>query len=186
MNRGAGTKPRHRRANDPSTNSASTRFARCRWTPCSRPNPAIRARRWPWRRWSTRCGSAFFALIRTIRLGRIAIASCCPTDTPRCCSIRCCISPASRRSTPSMVVPANSAVTLDDIKRFRQLDSKCPGHPEYHRDHGRRDDDRAPGSRLRDERRHGDRRALAGEAFQSARLRRCSTTTSMLFAATAT
>ena len=24
------------------------------------------------------------------------------------------------------------AVTLDDIKRFRQFDSKCPGHPEYH------------------------------------------------------
>lgn len=23
-------------------------------------------------------------------------------------------------------------VTLEDIKRFRQLDSKCPGHPEYH------------------------------------------------------
>src|SRR5262249_38990672 len=23
-------------------------------------------------------------------------------------------------------------VTIDDIKRFRQLDSKCPGHPEYH------------------------------------------------------
>jgi transketolase len=23
------------------------------------------------------------------------------------------------------------SVTLDDIKRFRQLDSKCPGHPEY-------------------------------------------------------
>jgi transketolase len=23
------------------------------------------------------------------------------------------------------------AVTLDDIKRFRQLESKCPGHPEY-------------------------------------------------------
>src|ERR1700756_4870211 len=22
-------------------------------------------------------------------------------------------------------------VTLDDLKRFRQLDSKCPGHPEY-------------------------------------------------------
>ena len=22
-------------------------------------------------------------------------------------------------------------VTIDDIKRFRQLDSKCPGHPEY-------------------------------------------------------
>src|SRR5690348_8923166 len=24
------------------------------------------------------------------------------------------------------------SVKLDDIKRFRQLDSKCPGHPEYH------------------------------------------------------
>ena len=24
------------------------------------------------------------------------------------------------------------AVSLDDIKNFRQLDSKCPGHPEYH------------------------------------------------------
>jgi transketolase len=24
------------------------------------------------------------------------------------------------------------AVTLDDIRRFRQLNSKCPGHPEYH------------------------------------------------------
>jgi len=24
------------------------------------------------------------------------------------------------------------AVSLDDLKRFRQLDSKCPGHPEYH------------------------------------------------------
>jgi transketolase len=25
----------------------------------------------------------------------------------------------------------NLSVTLEDIKRFRQLDSKCPGHPEY-------------------------------------------------------
>jgi transketolase len=24
------------------------------------------------------------------------------------------------------------SVTLDDIRHFRQLDSKCPGHPEYH------------------------------------------------------
>src|SRR5882762_3530153 len=24
------------------------------------------------------------------------------------------------------------AVSLDDIKRFREVDSKCPGHPEYH------------------------------------------------------
>jgi transketolase len=26
----------------------------------------------------------------------------------------------------------NPTVTLDDIRRFRQLDSKAPGHPEYH------------------------------------------------------
>jgi len=26
----------------------------------------------------------------------------------------------------------HAAVTLDDIRRFRQLDSKAPGHPEYH------------------------------------------------------
>lgn len=28
--------------------------------------------------------------------------------------------------------PGGLAVTIDDIKRFRQLNSKCPGHPEYH------------------------------------------------------
>jgi transketolase len=27
--------------------------------------------------------------------------------------------------------PGQAAVTLDDIKHFRQIDSKCPGHPEY-------------------------------------------------------
>jgi transketolase len=28
--------------------------------------------------------------------------------------------------------PGEPSVTLDDIKRFRQLGGKCPGHPEYH------------------------------------------------------
>lgn len=28
--------------------------------------------------------------------------------------------------------PGALAVTLEDIKHFRQLDSRCPGHPEYH------------------------------------------------------
>ena len=28
------------------------------------------------------------------------------------------------------------AVAIDDIKHFRQIDSKCPGHPEYHRTTG--------------------------------------------------
>jgi transketolase len=32
---------------------------------------------------------------------------------------------------PKYEVLGELSVTLDDIKRFRQLDSKCPGHPEY-------------------------------------------------------
>jgi transketolase len=32
---------------------------------------------------------------------------------------------------PKYEALGEAAVTLDDIKRFRQLDSKCPGHPEY-------------------------------------------------------
>ena len=32
---------------------------------------------------------------------------------------------------PKYEVLGTPAVSLDDIRRFRQLDSKCPGHPEY-------------------------------------------------------
>jgi transketolase len=32
---------------------------------------------------------------------------------------------------PNYETVGKPSVTLDDIKRFRQLDSKCPGHPEY-------------------------------------------------------
>jgi transketolase len=32
---------------------------------------------------------------------------------------------------PKYEVLGEMSVSLDDIKRFRQLDSKCPGHPEY-------------------------------------------------------
>jgi len=32
---------------------------------------------------------------------------------------------------PKYEVLGEPSVSLDDIKRFRQLDSKCPGHPEY-------------------------------------------------------
>ncbi len=32
---------------------------------------------------------------------------------------------------PSYETLGQLSVTLDDIRRFRQLDSKCPGHPEY-------------------------------------------------------
>jgi transketolase len=36
-----------------------------------------------------------------------------------------------RAVDPDYEVVGEQSVTLDDIKRFRQLDSKCPGHPEY-------------------------------------------------------
>jgi len=32
---------------------------------------------------------------------------------------------------PNYEIPGHASVTLDDIRHFRQLDSKCPGHPEY-------------------------------------------------------
>lgn len=32
---------------------------------------------------------------------------------------------------PAYETVGELSVTLDDIKKFRQLDSKCPGHPEY-------------------------------------------------------
>src|ERR1044072_8834037 len=32
---------------------------------------------------------------------------------------------------PEYEVVGEPSVTLDDIKYFRQLDSRCPGHPEY-------------------------------------------------------
>src|SRR5213082_2703535 len=32
---------------------------------------------------------------------------------------------------PDYELQGAPSVTLEDIKQFRQLDSKCPGHPEY-------------------------------------------------------
>jgi transketolase len=36
-----------------------------------------------------------------------------------------------RAVNPAYEVVGEPAVALDDLRRFRQLDSKCPGHPEY-------------------------------------------------------
>ena len=63
------------------------------------------------------------------------------------------------------------SVPLDDIKHFRQLDSSCPGHPEYRWTSRRRDDHRPARPGRRHQRRHGHRRPLAGRALQPARLR---------------
>ena len=63
------------------------------------------------------------------------------------------------------------AVTLDDIKRFRQLDSRCPDIRNISVTAGVETTTGPLGQGCGNERRHGDRRALAGEAFQPARLR---------------
>ncbi|MBZ5521022.1 MAG: transketolase [Acidobacteriia bacterium] len=38
----------------------------------------------------------------------------------------------TRAVNPNYETVGELSVKLDDIRRFRQLDSKCPGHPEYH------------------------------------------------------
>ncbi len=50
---------------------------------------------------------------------------------PRCCSIRRCIWPACARWIRDQQVLNQPTLTLDDLKNFRQLDSKTPGHPEF-------------------------------------------------------
>ena len=77
------------------------------------------------------------------------------------------------------------SVSLDDIRRFRQLDSKAPGHPEYHWVSGVETTTGPLGQGVADERRHGHRPEVARRPLQPARVRRSSTTTSTPCAATA-
>ena len=63
------------------------------------------------------------------------------------------------------------SVPLEAIKRFRQLGSRCPGHPGVSLDQRRRDHDRPARAGAGQQRRHGDRRAVAGRPVQPAGLR---------------
>ena len=52
-------------------------------------------------------------------------------------------------------------LTIDDLKSFRQLGSRTPGHPEYHHTAGRRGHDRTARPGLRQRGRPGDRAGAA-------------------------
>jgi transketolase len=59
------------------------------------------------------------------------------------------------------------SVTLKDIKRFRQLDSRCPGHPEYRWTSGVETTTGPPGRGWRRVLAWPHRRAMARQLFQS-------------------
>ena len=63
------------------------------------------------------------------------------------------------------------SVTLDDIRHFRQLGSKAPGHPGVPDGVGRGNDHRPARPGHRHQRRHGDRGALARRSLQPSGLR---------------
>ena len=65
--------------------------------------------------------------------GRIAIDLFSPPDTlPCCCIPRCILAGVREVDDKTGEVQKELAVSLEDIKHFRQLDSRTPGHPESH------------------------------------------------------
>ena len=77
------------------------------------------------------------------------------------------------------------SVSLDDIRRFRQLGSKAPGHPEYHWVSGVETHHRAARTRRRHQRRHGHRPEVARRTVTTGQASTSSTTASTPFAAMA-
>jgi len=63
------------------------------------------------------------------------------------------------------------SVPLEAIKAFRQLDSRCPGHPEWPLDIRRGDHDWSTRPRRGHQRRHCHGQAIAGRAIQLSGLR---------------
>ena len=86
---------------------------------------------------------------------------------------------------PQYETLGDPSVPLDDIKRFRQLDTQVPGPSRVPLDLGRRDDDGPARPGRRDQRRHGDRRRTGWPRTSTGPASSCSTTTSTRSAATA-
>ena len=107
-----------------STRSASTPSARWRWTRCRRRSPGHPGT-------PMALAPVAYTLwqdVPALRPGRSDLAEPRPLRalapaTPRCCSTRCCTSPASRRSARTEPLD-EPAVSLDDIKQFRQLEQR--------------------------------------------------------------
>ena len=85
--------------------------------PYNTPTRGIPARPWAWPTWPSRCGATISSTTRPIRTGSTATASCCRTATPRCCIY-------------SLLHLTGYDLPIDELKHFRQLHSKTPGHPE--------------------------------------------------------
>ena len=66
----------------------------------------------------------------------------------------------------SMLHLTGYGLTLDDLKAFRQWDSRTPGHPEVHHTPGVDVTTGPLGQGLRQRRRHGHRRALAARPLR--------------------
>ena len=113
--------------------SRSTRFARCASMPCRRPTPAIPARRWRWRQSST---SLWNNVLRfdpdSTRSGRNRDRFVLSAGHASMLLYSLLHLTERQGRQPGLRDGSGEpAVTLDDIKKFRQLDSRCPGHPEY-------------------------------------------------------
>ena len=86
---------------------------------------------------------------------------------------------------PKYEVLGELSVSLDDLKRFRQLGSKCPGHPEYRWTSGVETTTGPLGQGRGHQCWHGHRRTRGEPAISIARASTCSVTTSTPCAATA-
>ena len=77
-----------------------------------------------------------------------------------------------RAVDPDYEVLNRAAVRLDDMRTFRQLDSRCPGHPEYRWTSGVESTTGPLGPGGRDLGGDGDCGHLAGPAIQPGRIHR--------------